>query len=212
MHMVDWTAMEQVTVTFLQISEVNIFVVKGVSVSVFGRRTWFFQNFLVHFLGVRCLPLLVAREEKLSRETELLVKDDTVLVIPSLFYSITATASVANSKHSAAFSILLGSLSDVYSMVAERARVDSQSMPGSLQCSCWGSSAFGGIVSSYFIGSLVDAYGVCFCVTALLPLITSAVAVLVKEQCVLGSTSGVSLALASPGFQERSKRHMIQLS
>ncbi|RDY03918.1 Folate-biopterin transporter 1, chloroplastic, partial [Mucuna pruriens] len=25
---------------------------------------------------------------------------------------------------------------------------------------CWGSSAFGGIVSSYFNGSLLDAYGV----------------------------------------------------
>ena len=52
---------------------------------------------------------------------------------------------------------------------------------------------------------------VCFCVTALLPLLTSAAAVLVKEQCVLGSTSGVNLALTSSGFQERSQHHMIQL-
>lgn len=45
-------------------------------------------------------------------------------------------------------------------MVVERARGESQSMSGSLQSLCWGSSAFGGIVSSYFSGSLVDAYGV----------------------------------------------------
>lgn len=45
-------------------------------------------------------------------------------------------------------------------MVVERARGESQSMSGSLQSLCWGSSAFGGIVSSYFSGSLVGAYGV----------------------------------------------------
>lgn len=48
----------------------------------------------------------------------------------------------------------------VDSMVVERARGESQSMSGSLQSLCWGSSAFGGIVSSYFSGSLVGAYGV----------------------------------------------------
>lgn len=45
-------------------------------------------------------------------------------------------------------------------MVVERARGESQSLSGSLQSLCWGSSAFGGIVSAYFSGSLVDAYGV----------------------------------------------------
>lgn len=45
-------------------------------------------------------------------------------------------------------------------MVVERARGESQSVSGSLQSLCWGSSAFGSIVSAYFSGSLVDAYGV----------------------------------------------------
>lgn len=45
-------------------------------------------------------------------------------------------------------------------MVVERARGESQSVSGSLQSLCWGSSAFGGIVSSYFSGSLVESYGV----------------------------------------------------
>jgi hypothetical protein len=75
-------------------------------------------------------------------------------------------AGFVDSKYSAAFCILLGSLSVAFSdvvvdsMVVERARGESQSVSGSLQSLCWGSSAFGGIVSSYFSGSLVESYGV----------------------------------------------------
>ncbi|RDX71207.1 Folate-biopterin transporter 1, chloroplastic, partial [Mucuna pruriens] len=46
------------------------------------------------------------------------------------------------------------------SMVVERAHGESRSALRSLQSLCWGSSAFGGIVSSYFSGSLLDAYEV----------------------------------------------------
>ncbi|CAN1310431.1 Folate-biopterin transporter 1, chloroplastic, partial [Linum perenne] len=101
----------------------------------------------------------------------------------------------------------------VDSMVVERARGESQSTSGSLQSLCWGSAAIGGIVSSYFSGSLVDAYGVRFVfgVTALLPLITSGVAVLVKEERVRVSSDGSVLALSGPGFVENSKYHIIQL-
>eukprot|EP00246_Nothoceros_aenigmaticus_P000865 TRINITY_DN1109_c0_g1_i4.p1 TRINITY_DN1109_c0_g1~~TRINITY_DN1109_c0_g1_i4.p1 ORF type:complete len:329 (-),score=48.90 TRINITY_DN1109_c0_g1_i4:258-1244(-) len=69
-------------------------------------------------------------------------------------------------------------------MVVERARGESQGTSGSLQSLCWGSSAVGGIVSAYFSGYLVESYGVRFVfgVTALLPLITSAVAGLVQEE------------------------------
>ncbi|KAG6664516.1 hypothetical protein CIPAW_02G098300 [Carya illinoinensis] len=97
-------------------------------------------------------------------------------------------------------------------MVVERARGESQSMSGSLQSLCWGSSAIGGIVSSYFSGSLVDAYGVryVFGITALLPLITSAVAVLVKEQPV-HLASGQHLSSASLDFLESSKQNITQL-
>ncbi|KAL3505937.1 hypothetical protein ACH5RR_031319 [Cinchona calisaya] len=128
-------------------------------------------------------------------------------------------ATFVDSKYDAAFCILLGSLSVAFSdvvvdsMVVERARGESQSMSGSLQSLCWGSSAFGGIVSAYFSGSLVDAYGVRFVfgVTALLPLITSAVAVLVREQPVLGPARAQSISLSSPGFLESTKNSIIQL-
>ncbi|KAK6146057.1 hypothetical protein DH2020_019926 [Rehmannia glutinosa] len=138
-------------------------------------------------------------------------------LLGALSWSLMAT--FVDSKYGVAFCILLGSLSVAFSdvvvdsMVVERARGESQSMSGSLQSLCWGSSAFGGIVSSYFSGSLVGAYGVRFVfgLTALLPLITSAVAVLVEEQPVVGPTKVHNLLLDSSDFLKSSKRSIMQL-
>ncbi|KAL8481749.1 hypothetical protein ACS0TY_028046 [Phlomoides rotata] len=134
-------------------------------------------------------------------------------------FSWSLMATFVDSKYGVAFCILLGSLSVAFSdvvvdsMVVERARGESQSMSGSLQSLCWGSSAFGSIVSSYFSGSLVGAYGVRFVfgLTALLPLITSAVAVLVKEQRAVGSARGHNILSDSTGFLESSKNTVTQL-
>ncbi|KAL8047961.1 hypothetical protein ABFX02_07G032700 [Erythranthe guttata] len=123
-------------------------------------------------------------------------------------------ATFVDTKYGVAFCILLGSLSVAFSdvvvdsMVVERSRGESQSMSGSLQSLCWGSSAFGGIVSSYFSGSFVGAYGVRFVfgLTALLPLITSAVSVLVKEQPIRGQN-----ILLNGGFLESSTNSITQL-
>ncbi|KAK9086884.1 hypothetical protein Syun_029278 [Stephania yunnanensis] len=137
-------------------------------------------------------------------------------------FSWALMATFVDGKYTAAFCILLGSLSVAFSdvvvdsMVVERARGESQSTSGSLQSLCWGSSAFGGIVSAYFSGSLVSTYGVrheplamfVFGVTALLPLITSAVAVLVKENRAAVRTKGHP---TGQGFVESSKQHLIQL-
>ncbi|KAE8811118.1 folate-biopterin transporter 1, chloroplastic-like [Hordeum vulgare] len=133
----------------------------------------------------------------------------------TLSWSLMAT--VVNSKYGAGFSILLGSLSVAFSdvvvdsMVVERARGESQSTSGSLQSLCWGSSAFGGIVSAYFSGSLVDAYGVRFVfgVTAFLPLMTSAVAVLVNEHRLIPGEHAMSVS--GSGFIESSIQHIKQL-
>ncbi|KAB2067514.1 hypothetical protein ERO13_A09G216700v2 [Gossypium hirsutum] len=138
-------------------------------------------------------------------------------LLGALSWSLMAT--FVDSKYGAACCILLGSFSVAFSdvvvdsMVVERARGESQSVSGSLQSLCWGSSAFGGIVSSYFSGSLVDAYGVRFVfgVTALLPLITSAVAVLVKEQRVIGQARGPNVPLGNSSFLKSSKENIIQL-
>ncbi|KAG6435562.1 hypothetical protein SASPL_100436 [Salvia splendens] len=139
-------------------------------------------------------------------------------LLGALSWSLMAT--FVASKYGVAFCILLGSLSVAFSdvvvdsMVVERARGESQSMSGSLQSLCWGSSAFGSIVSSYFSGSLVGTYGVRFVfgLTALLPLITSAVAVLVKEQPVYGSTRGHNISSdTNTGFIASSKSSILQL-
>ncbi|KAE8696317.1 Folate-biopterin transporter 1 [Hibiscus syriacus] len=143
------------------------------------------------------------------------------LVLSGLFGALSWSlmATLVDSKYGAAACIFLGSLSVAFSdvvvdsMVVERARGESQSRSGSLQSLCWGSSAFGGIVSSYFSGSLVDAYGVRFVfgITALLPLITSAVAVLVKEQSMLGPTRNQNGLSTNPTFLESSRESIIQL-
>uniref|UniRef100_A0ACD5UPB5 Uncharacterized protein n=1 Tax=Avena sativa TaxID=4498 RepID=A0ACD5UPB5_AVESA len=133
----------------------------------------------------------------------------------ALSWSLMAT--VVDSKYGAALSILLGSLSVAFSdvvvdsMVVERARGESQSTSGSLQSLCWGSSAFGGIVSAYFSGSLVDTYGVRFVfgVTAFLPLMTSAVAVLVNEHRL--TPGEYAMSVSGSGFIESSTQHIKQL-
>ncbi|XP_051127978.1 folate-biopterin transporter 1, chloroplastic isoform X2 [Andrographis paniculata] len=138
-------------------------------------------------------------------------------LLGALSWSLMAT--FVNSKYGVAFCIFLGSLSVAFSdvvvdsMVVERARGESQSMSGSLQSLCWGSSAFGGIVSSYFSGSLVGAYGVRFVfgLTALLPLITSAVAVLVKEQRVVNLPRVQNTLLNDTSFVASSKYSVMQL-
>ncbi|XP_074581345.1 folate-biopterin transporter 1, chloroplastic [Curcuma longa] len=137
-------------------------------------------------------------------------------ILGALSWSLMAT--FVDSKYSAGLCILLGSLSVAFSdvvvdsMVVERARGESQSTSGSLQSLCWGSSAFGGIVSAYFSGSLVDAYGVRFVfgVTAFLPLMTSAVALLVKEHS-LAAATGQSLSCTSSGFLQSSMQGVLQL-
>ncbi|CAI7762818.1 unnamed protein product [Closterium sp. NIES-54] len=107
-----------------------------------------------------------------------------------------ALASVVGDKYSAVAMILLSSLSAavsdvvVDSMVVQRARGESQATSGGLQSLCWGSSAVGAVLSAYFSGSLIENYGTRFVfgVTALLPLITTAVGFYVPEERVTTGT------------------------
>ncbi|KAM0884305.1 hypothetical protein ACQ4PT_031080 [Festuca glaucescens] len=136
-------------------------------------------------------------------------------ILGAISWSFMAT--IVDDKYSAVLSIILGSLavafSDVVvdSMVVERARGESQSTSGSLQSLCWGSSAFGGVVSAYFSGSLVDTYGVRFVfgVTAFLPLMTSAVAVLVNEHRLPSSERSISFS--GSGLIESSRQQIMQI-
>jgi hypothetical protein len=67
---------------------------------------------------------------------------------------------------------------------------------GSYQSLSWGSAAIGGIVSSYFSGSLIETYGVSFVfgITAIFPLMVSLAALLIHEKRVRKSDSHLELS------------------
>ncbi|MBW4645727.1 MAG: folate/biopterin family MFS transporter [Goleter apudmare HA4340-LM2] len=98
-------------------------------------------------------------------------------------------ATIVHTTWAATAAIALGSLSiavsDVIvdSLVVERARIESQADAGSLQSLCWGASAFGGLITAYFSGMLLEHFSThtVFAITALFPLLVSGVAWLIAE-------------------------------
>lgn len=84
-------------------------------------------------------------------------------------------------------------ISDVIadSLVVERVRDKPAAMSGALQALCWSSSALGGLLSAYLSGSLLEVFTArqIFAGTAMLPLLTATLTVLVAEEPV--SLSGV---------------------
>jgi len=98
-------------------------------------------------------------------------------------------ATIVHTPMGATLAIALGSLSvavsDVIvdSLVVERVRAESQAEAGSLQSLCWGASAFGGLITAYFSGFLLEhvTTRTVFWITASFPLIVSVVAWLISE-------------------------------
>ncbi|MDZ7958772.1 MAG: folate/biopterin family MFS transporter [Aulosira sp. DedQUE10] len=98
-------------------------------------------------------------------------------------------ATLVHTTWAATLAIALGSLSvavsDVIvdSLVVERARAESQADAGSLQSICWGASALGGLLTAYFSGWLLEHFSThtVFWITAIFPLLVSAVAWLIAE-------------------------------
>lgn len=113
------------------------------------------------------------------------------LVLSGLLGSISwvSLATVVHTPMVATLAIALGSLSvavsDVIvdSLVVERARAESQSDVGSLQSICWGASSFGGLITAYFSGLLLEHFTTrtVFWITASFPLIVSVVAWFIAE-------------------------------
>ncbi len=100
-----------------------------------------------------------------------------------------ALATVVDSAWEAVTAMAVASLSVVISdvivdsIVVERTRGESISQAGSLQSLCWSASAFGGLVTAYFSGSLLEEYGTrtVFAITASFPLIVSVAAWVISE-------------------------------
>jgi len=98
-------------------------------------------------------------------------------------------ATVVHNSWAATAAITLGSLSvavsDVIvdSLVVERTRSESQAEAGSLQALCWGTAAFGGLITAYLSGILLEHFSTrtVFWLTASFPLIVSAVAWAIAE-------------------------------
>lgn len=117
-----------------------------------------------------------------------------------------ALATVVDNRLTATIAILMTSLSvaisDVIvdSLVVTRTREESLGQAGSLQSLCWGFSAFGGLITAYLSGWLLQNFsiGTVFEITATFPLVVSAVAWLIAEEKVShtnedGSTESPSI-------------------
>ena len=131
------------------------------------------------------------------------------LVLSGLLGAISwvCLATVVHTPMAATLAIALGSLSvaigDVIvdSLVVERARSESLSDSGSLQSLCWGTSAFGGLITAYFSGLLLEhlTTHTIFWITASFPLIVSAVAWFIAETPV---SEGSNLSLVGSQLKQ----------
>ncbi len=97
-----------------------------------------------------------------------------------------ATVAIAISSLSVAISDVI-----VDSLIVQRVQKESVSSTGSLQSLCWSASALGGLITAYFSGSLLETFSnqSVFLITAIFPLIVSAVAWLIEEEKV---TTGIN--------------------
>jgi folate/biopterin transporter len=108
-----------------------------------------------------------------------------------------AMATVVDSAIAVTITILLSSLSvaiaDVIvdSLVVERARAEEQGDAGTLQSLAWGASAVGGLITAYLGGVLLEQTSTrtVFGITAVFPLVVSAVAWLIAEDPVAERTN-----------------------
>lgn len=114
-----------------------------------------------------------------------------------------ALATVVETAWQATLAILFSSLSvaisDVIvdSLVVERARKESLTKSGSLQSLTWGISAVGGLITAYLSGWLLEHLGSrsIFDITALFPLLASAMAFLIAEERVSAASETSSIGV-----------------
>ncbi|MBD2503010.1 folate/biopterin family MFS transporter [Anabaena azotica] len=119
-------------------------------------------------------------------------------------------ATIVHTSWAAALAIALGSLSvavsDVIvdSLVVERARAESVAHVGSLQSLCWGASSFGGLITAYFSGLLLEHFTTrtVFWITASFPLIVSGVAWLIAESPVSKDGDNTNLLTVKHQLQQ----------
>mmetsp|Transcript_23426 Transcript_23426/g.36089 ORF Transcript_23426/g.36089 Transcript_23426/m.36089 type:complete len:481 (-) Transcript_23426:3909-5351(-) len=119
------------------------------------------------------------------------VFDSPQMITDAAAGTVAAVGISAKTKATVA-ALLVGSgtvaFSDVVAdgIVVQRTRdaIDDPKLAGGLQSLCWGSAAIGGLISAYFSGSLLEVMGPrdVFSITAVMPLIVGAIALLIDEQ------------------------------
>lgn len=122
-----------------------------------------------------------------------------------------AFATVVENAWTATVALLIASLSvaisDVIvdSLVVERARTESLGQAGSLQSLTWAFSAIGGLITAYLSGWLLQHLSTqsVFGITAIFPLVVSAVAWLITEVKINSSSSHPSTSTSIFGIQEQ---------
>ncbi len=126
-------------------------------------------------------------------------------------------ATIVHTPSVAALVLILTSLSSAVSdviadsLVVERARGESQAKAGSLQSLCWGTVAFGGLITAYLSGILLQYFTTktVFLLTALFPLIVSAVAWLIPESPVDQTVENNSKSFSTVKHQIRQLRKAV---
>ncbi|KAJ1404298.1 folate-biopterin transporter, partial [Ochromonadaceae sp. CCMP2298] len=126
-------------------------------------------------------------------------KRRSYLVLAGLLGSLSwvALGTVVNDANSALAAIIAGSaavaVSDVVadSIVGQAGEVSMRDTAGDLQSLCWGSAAFGSLLSAYFSGSLLQTVTpkTVFLFTSLFPLLTAGASLLIDEQKTEGAVS-----------------------
>ena len=111
----------------------------------------------------------------------------TTTAIDSLKGSSFGISLISVSIAALTFSSACIAFSDVVAdgIVVQRTRdSNDEKVAGGLQSLCWGSAALGGLLSSYFSGSLIESIGPqgVFTLTAVLPLIVASIALLIDEK------------------------------
>lgn len=104
----------------------------------------------------------------------------TLEALPEVYQVRATIAAFILSSASIAFSDVVAD-----GIVVQKTRESSQdtALAGSLQSLCWGSAAFGGLLSAYFSGSLLELMGAqqVFTITSILPILVSLIALAIDE-------------------------------
>jgi MFS family permease len=86
----------------------------------------------------------------------------------------------------------------VDAIVVAKSRGGDQGKAGALQSLCWSSVSIGGLLSAYFSGSFVEDFGptFVFALTAVFPLITAGVSLLIDEKPVAKAAAPAAVTAA----------------